>query len=128
MPFRPLLDALSASGRILVSLQRVMTDEERAAAADRMRIEPDWDVNDVDDLAARAAACDVVVTVDSLVAHLSAGAGIDTRVLLDAGADARWGSGRARTPWYPSARLYWQDLEGGWARAIKRMGRAVDGG
>ncbi len=128
VPFRPLLDALSASGRVMVSLQRGMTDEERATAAERMRIEPDWDANNVDDLAARSAACDLVVTVDSLVAHLAAGAGIDTRVLLDAGADARWGAGRSQTAWYPSARLYWQDADGGWTKAIKRMGQAVDGG
>ena len=128
VPFRPLLDALSASGRVLVSLQRGMSDEERAIAAGRVRIEPDPDANDVDDLAARAAACDVVVTVDSLVAHLAAGCGVDTRVLLDAGADARWGAGRAKTPWYPSARLYWQGVDGGWTNAIKRCGRAVDGG
>lgn len=128
VPFGPLLDAVLAPGRVLVSLQRGMTDEERATAADRVRIEPDWDPNDVDDLAARAAACDLVVTIDSLVAHLAAGAGVDTRVLLDAGADARWGVGRDRTPWYPVARLYWQDLDGGWGRAIRRLGRTVDGG
>lgn len=127
VPFKPLLDALSASGRSLVSLQRGMTDAERDLAADRMRLEPDGDVNDVDDLAARAAACDVVVTVDSLIAHLAAGAGVDTRILLDAGADARWGAGRAKTSWYPGVRLYWQDA-GGWAKTIKRLGLAVDGG
>jgi len=127
VPFRPLLDTLSASGRVLVALQRGMTDHERETAEGRMQIEPDWDVNDVDDLAARTAACDVVVTVDSLVAHLAAGAGVDTRVMLDAGADARWGAGRALTPWYPTAKLYWQDAGGGWTRMIKRIGAAVDG-
>jgi len=128
VPLAPLLDALSASGRVLVSLQRGMSEEERSITGDRMRIEPDWDPNDVDDLAARAVACDLVVTIDSLVAHLAAGAGCDTRVLLDAGADARWGVGRARTPWYPTAQLYWQDLKGGWTRAIRQLRETVDGG
>jgi len=127
-PLAPLLDALSAPGRVLVALQRGMTDNERALATDRMRVEPDWDPNDVDDLMARSSACDVVVTVDSLVAHLSAGGGTDTRILLDAGADSRWGAGRARTAWYPTARLYWQDLSGGWSRAITGLRGAVDGG
>jgi len=128
VPFASLLEAVLAPGRVLVSLQRGMTDAERSAADGRVRIEPDWDPNDVDELAARAAACDLVVTIDSLIAHLAAAAGTDTRILLDAGADARWGIGRDRTPWYPSARLYWQDLEGGWDRAIKRLRRSVDGG
>lgn len=128
VPFGPLLDALSTPGRTLVALQRGMSDAERDLAGDRLRIEPDWDVNDVDDLAARAAACDLVVTIDSVVAHLSAAVGGDTRIMLDAGADARWGVGRDRTPWYPSARLYWQDPDGAWTRAIARMRRTVDGG
>lgn len=128
VPLEPLLDALSTPGRALVSLQRGMTDDEREVAEDRLWIEPDWDSNDVDDLAARAAACDLIVTIDSIVAHLAAGTGIDTRILLDAGADARWGVGRERTPWYPTAKLYWQDLDGGWSKAITRLRRAVDGG
>ena len=70
----------------------------------------------------------MVVTVDSLVAHLAAGGGADTRVLLDAGADSRWGGGRSRTAWYPTARLYWQDLKGGWSRAVTGLREAVDGG
>src|SRR3546814_2327225 len=41
------------------------------------------DPDDVDDLAARAAACDMVIGIDSLVVHLAAGTGVDTRVLLD---------------------------------------------
>ena len=77
---------------------------------------------------ARELACDVVVTVDSLVAHLAAGGGADTRVLLDAGADSRWGCGRSRTAWYPTARLYWQDLKCGWSRAVTGLREAVDGG
>lgn len=128
VPFAGLLDALSKPGRSLVSLQRGMSDAERELADDRMQIEPDWDTNDVDDLAARAAACDLVVTVDSLVAHLAAGVGVDTRIMLDSGAESRWGIGRDRTPWYPGVRLYWQDPDGGWAKAIARMRRAVDGG
>src|SRR3546814_4768598 len=55
VPFGPLLEAVLASGRVLASLQRGMSDEERSVAANRIRIEPDWDPDDVDDLAARAA-------------------------------------------------------------------------
>lgn len=123
-----LLDGLAKPGRAIVSLQRGMTEEERGTGGDRLRIEPDPDADDVDDLTARAAACDAIVTVDSLVAHLAAGLGRDTRILLDTGADGRWGIGRSRTPWYPSARLYWQALDGGWDKAIAALTKAVDGG
>ncbi|NQW09317.1 MAG: tetratricopeptide repeat protein [Alphaproteobacteria bacterium] len=128
VPLAPLLNGLAKPGRAVVSLQRGMTDEERATAGERMRIEPDWDTNDVDDLAARTAACDVVVSIDSLVAHLAAGLGLDTRILLDTGADGRWGIGRIRTPWYPSASLYWQGRNGAWDKAIAALTQAVDGG
>ena len=123
-----LLDGLAKPGRSVISLQRGMTEDERLAAGERMQLEPDWDTENVDDLAARIAACDVVVTIDSLVAHLAAGLGRDTRVLLDTGADGRWGVGLARMPWYPSARLYWQDRDGAWNKAVATLTQAVDGG
>lgn len=123
-----LLDEVAIPGRVVVSLQRGMTAEERDLSTDKLLLEPDPDPTDVDAMASRVAACDVVVTVDSLVAHLSSALGIDTRILLDNGADARWGLGKARTPWYPTARLYWQDHDGSWKRAISQMRRALDGG
>ena len=123
-----ILDVVALPGRVIVSLQRGMTSEERTLADGKLILEPDPDPNDVDAMAGRIAACDVVVTIDSLVAHLGAGLGIDTRILLDSGADARWGLGKARTPWYPKARLYWQDHDGSWDRALRQLKRSVDGG
>lgn len=128
IPLEAVLDAVAIPGRVVVALQRGMTPEERDLASDKLLLEPDPDPTDVDAMASRVAACDVVVTIDSLVAHLSSALGIDTRILLDSGADARWGLGKARTPWYPTARLYWQDHDGSWQRAIKQMRKALDGG
>ncbi len=115
VPLEEVLDAVAVPGRSVVSLQRGMTPEERELAGSKLLLEPDPDPTDVDAMASRIAACDVVVTIDSLVAHLGAGLGIDTRVLLDSGADARWGVGKTKTSWYPSVRLYWQDHDGSWA-------------
>lgn len=128
IPLEAVLDSVAIPGRVVVSLQRGMTPEEREMAADKLLLEPDPDPSDVDAMAARVAACDVVVTIDALVAHLSSALGIDTRVLLDNGADARWGLGKARTPWYPTARLYWQEHDGTWKRTVERMKTALDGG
>ncbi len=128
IPLSEVLDAVAIPGRVVVSLQRGMTPEERDMVSEKVLLEPDPDPSDVDAVASRVAACDVVVTVDSLVAHLGAALGIDTRVLLDNGADARWGLGKARTPWYPTTRLYWQDHDGSWKRAVNQMRRALDGG
>ena len=128
IPLQAVLDVVAVPGRVVVSLQRGMTPEERDMAADKLLLEPDPDPTDVDAMAARVAACDVVVTIDALVAHLASALGIDTRILLDNGADARWGLGKARTPWYPTARLYWQDHDGSWRRAVEKMKQALDGG
>lgn len=128
IPLESIIDAVAVPGRVVVSLQRGMTPEERDMAADKLRLEPDPDPMDVDAMAARVAACDVVVTIDALVAHLSSALGIDTRILLDNGADARWGLGKSRTPWYPSARLYWQEHDGSWRRTVDKMKSALDGG
>jgi len=128
IPLEAILDTVALPGRTVVSLQRGMTPEERDIASEKLLLEPDPDPTDVDAMAARVAACDVIVTVDSLVAHLGAALGIDTRIMLDNGADARWGLGKARTAWYPTARLYWQDHDGSWEKAVKQLRRALDGG
>lgn len=113
-----ILTRFAGEGRTLVSLQRSHTDEERATAEGKMQIEEDVTDDDFDDLAARAAACDVVISIDTLVAHLALGLGVSTHVLLDSGADARWGVNEDSTSWYQTASLHWQGAEGSWARAL----------
>jgi glycosyl transferase family 9 (putative heptosyltransferase) len=60
--------------------------------------------------AAIIAGLDLVISVDTSVAHLAASMGKPTWILTShLGADWRWIRGRRDSPWYPSAQLYWFD-------------------
>ena len=79
--------------------------------------------------AAAIAALDLVISVDTSVAHLAGGLGAPLWVLLAAGqADYRWGPTGETTPWYPTARLFRADVQGGWAGLIDRVAAALVSG
>lgn len=64
--------------------------------------------------AAIVRALDLVVTVDTAMAHLCGALGHPVWTLLSTPCDWRWGVGRDDTPWYPSMRLYRQANRGDW--------------
>ena len=66
------------------------------------------------------AGLDLVIAVDTAVAHLAGAMAKPVWLLLAANADWRWQERRADTPWYPTARLYRQD-GGGWPAVIARV-------
>ncbi|MEN3109763.1 tetratricopeptide repeat-containing glycosyltransferase family protein [Uliginosibacterium paludis] len=80
-------------------------------------------IADFADTAAQIALMDRVITIDTSVAHLAAGLGRPTLILLGAGADWRWGTPGARsTPWYPRhATLYRQQPGADWAPAVAAL-------
>lgn len=61
---------------------------------------------------------DLVITVDTLAAHLAGAMGKPTWVLLNHAADWRWLTNRNDSPWYPSARLFRQPTPGNWETLI----------
>ena len=104
----------------LVSLQRGDGAEQLSQAAFRRRVfdpGPDFDSGPqaFQDTAAVIMALDLVVTVDTSIAHLAGALGRPVWIALRRqGADWRWLSREFDTPWYPSARLYRQTSEGDW--------------
>ncbi len=77
------------------------------------------------DTAALMAQLDLVVSVDSLPAHLSASLGVPTWLLLSAAADWRWGIEGDASPWYGGMRLYRQKTLGDWAELLERVGADI---
>jgi hypothetical protein len=74
------------------------------------------------DTAARIQALDLVVTVDTSMAHLAGALGVPCFVMLPAlGCDWRWLRDRSDSPWYPSLRLYRQSRPGDWSEVVGRM-------
>ena len=79
------------------------------------------ELKDFADTAAVLAALDLVVTVDTAVAHLAGALGKPVWILLAHSPDWRWLLGREDSPWYPSARLFRQPSLGDWDSVITRM-------
>jgi hypothetical protein len=66
-------------------------------------------------------ALDLVISVDTMTAHLSGALGQKTWTLLPLDADWRWLLERDDSPWYPTMRLFRQEEEGKWDDVIDRV-------
>lgn len=116
-----LLARLAATpGCRFVSLQ---LGEARAGLAEVGKdvIDVAGELADFADTAAVVAALDLVVTIDTAVAHLAGALGKPVWILLPCAADWRWLVGRPDSPWYPSARLYRQPAPGDWEAVLARV-------
>lgn len=76
-------------------------------------------------LAAFVSQLDLIITVDTLVAHLGGALGIPTWIMLQHAADWRWMVNRDDSPWYPSLRLFRQPQPGAWSDVIRNVQRAL---
>jgi hypothetical protein len=83
------------------------------------------EIRDFMDTAAIIANLDLVVTVDTAVAHLSGALGRRTAVLLPFASDWRWLRHRSDSPWYPSVRLYRQPRPKDWQSVVTELVRDI---
>jgi hypothetical protein len=82
----------------------------------------------LDNFADTAALCelmDVVVSVDTSVAHLAGALGRQLRVLVAYDPDWRWGLRAETSDWYPSARILRQSVRGDWSDPLAQVGREL---
>ena len=87
----------------------------------------DWtsDLHDFADTAAFIANLDLIITVDTAVAHLAGALGKPVWVLLMFVPDWRWMMDRDDSPWYPTMHLFRQPDAGDWAGAIDELANAL---
>lgn len=112
------------SGARFFSLQKGLAPADKAAVTNHaVDLEPQ--LGDFADTAAAIAALDLVVTVDTAVAHLAGALGVPSLVMLHHGADWRWWDGDT-CPWYGSARLFRQPAPGAWAPLLAEVRAALD--
>jgi ADP-heptose:LPS heptosyltransferase len=78
-------------------------------------------IRDFADTAALMSLLDIVISIDTSVAHLACAMGVPTWVLLALSADWRFHLERSDNPWYPTMRLFRQPSDGDWAGAIDRV-------
>lgn len=78
---------------------------------------------DMNATASLVAATDLVITVDTMIAHLAGAMGKPTWLLLKADPDWRWPIGARRTSWYPSIRIYAQPHPDEWLPVLTEVQR-----
>ncbi|MDR6449572.1 tetratricopeptide (TPR) repeat protein [Paraburkholderia terricola] len=86
------------------------------------------DLHDFDDTAALIMNLDLVITVDTAVAHLAAALGKPVWTLLPANSDWRWLEARSDSPWYPGMKLFRQTTLGDWAPVVKQVSEELRAG
>lgn len=109
-------------GATVVSLQHEGEDlldalpDEAGVAAGVVRLGAG--LRDFADTAAAVAALDLVITVDTALAHLAGAMGRPVWLLLARGADWRWLAEGETSPWYPTMRLFRQPAPGDWSAVV----------
>jgi Flp pilus assembly protein TadD len=84
-------------------------------------IDHSCELNDFADTSAVIANLDLVISVDTAVAHLAGAMGKTTWLLLPYVAEWRWMLDRADSPWYPTMRLFRQERWGDWLGVMRRV-------
>ncbi|MBF2026439.1 MAG: tetratricopeptide repeat protein [Oscillatoriales cyanobacterium C42_A2020_001] len=120
--FRPVLEVANVE---FYSLQK-------GEAEKQLQAHPDLPVQDLSDrlqsfvdTAIAISQLDLVITVDTAVAHLAGALGKPVWLLLMFAADWRWIADRDDTPWYPTMRLFRQTSPGDWAGVFERVAETL---
>lgn len=118
------LRAVDAPGCRFVTVQPGLGDADRALLAQwPSAIDLGSELRSFDDTAALIEALDLVVTIDTSIAHLAGALGKPVWLLLAHVPDWRWMLERTDSPWYPSARLYRQAAPRDWASVVDSVRR-----
>jgi hypothetical protein len=83
------------------------------------------EMRDFADTAALVANLDLVISVDTAVAHLAGALGRPFWLLNRFDSCWRWLAGRDDSPWYPTLRLFRQTRPGDWTDVVARVGQAL---
>jgi ADP-heptose:LPS heptosyltransferase len=125
IPFRMIADILDANASF-VSLQKDVRPADHAALLERTDIrDVAVHLTDFSETAALISCLDLVISVDTSVAHLAAALGKPTWILLPRIPDYRWLLGRDDNPWYPSVRLFRQSESREYGSVIGRVRAAL---
>lgn len=121
LPLTALQELAGIQGVQLVSLQTPIPDSDRVTLTALGLPDLSSDLTDFGETAAVIANLDLVISVDSAVAHLAGAMGVPTWTLIYEPADWRWMTQRTDTPWYPTMRLFRQPRAGQWQEPIARL-------
>ncbi|MEO0413972.1 MAG: tetratricopeptide repeat protein [Verrucomicrobiota bacterium] len=103
-----------------LNYQSFAPEIEEAGLSDCVQ-ELDHEVDDFCDLAAAINAMDLVICIDTAVAHLAGALGKECWCLTSHIADWRWGRIGTESPWYPNTKLYRQKESGNWTLPVETV-------
>lgn len=111
---------------VFYSLQFGAGAEQIAATSDRLPVVDTASQHaDFAETAAVAATLDLVISVDTSIAHLAGAMGLPVWVMLAHLADWRWMEQRSDNPWYPTTRLFRQPSPGDWTSVVANLRDAL---
>jgi tetratricopeptide (TPR) repeat protein len=122
IPFEQFAPLLAVPGIRFVSLQKDARATDACALREQGKvIDLGVDLKDFSDTCAAISQLDMVVTVDTAVAHLAGAMGKPVWILLPYVPDFRWLLDCTDSPWYPSARLFRKSKGSDWAEVVSRV-------
>jgi len=121
IPLERLTSMLSVSDLDFVSVQKDVSGAEAAILRDHGVVPLGQEFADFSDTAAVVAMLDLIIAVDTSVAHLAGAMGKAVALLVPFAPDFRWLLDRTDSPWYPTMRLFRQTAIGDWDGPIERV-------
>ena len=119
IPLELLLPVMKVPGTTFYSLQVGSASEQvKRMPPDARLIDLAPELKDFADTAAIVANLDLVICIESSVAHLAGAMGKPVWIMVNKGCDWRWFLERKDSPWYPTARLFRQTAVGGWQEVV----------
>lgn len=112
---------LSCPNLDYVSLQKDVSEADAAKLQERGVIALGGEFEDFVDTAAVVSMLDLVIAVDTSVAHLAGAMGKAVALLVPFSPDFRWQLDRTDSPWYPTMRLFRQSAIGDWDTPLERL-------
>ncbi|MEQ8229989.1 MAG: tetratricopeptide repeat protein [Rhodospirillales bacterium] len=121
VPLTALAQLFDITGVSWFSLQKETSRDDPPAPANLRDMSEH--LTDFWETAAFIRQLDLVITVDTAVAHLAGALGRPVWIMLPYGNDWRWLTARSDSPWYPTARLYRQNIERTWNSVVEAVAR-----
>lgn len=124
MRLTELVPLLDIAGVTFISLHQEVRDHDQALLTQTPRLRHYGPrLQDFSDTAALIATLDLVITVDTVIAHLAGALGKPVWILLAHDPDWRWLLERSDSPWYSTAKLYRQSVAGDWSSVTSQVAK-----
>lgn len=125
IPLELFLPSMSTAMEWHILQKDIPEDDRSSLKSNPAIIDHTASLNDFSDTAALVAELDLVISVDTVAAHLAGAMGKPAWILLPFHPDFRWLRDRTDSPWYPTARLFRQTHDGDWGGVIDQVSREL---